>query len=314
MKNTNPKLRIAILGTGAVGGYFGGLLAGKYSGSDEAEIIFITRPATEKVIREKGLKIISDKEERIVFPDLVTSEPHKIGRLDLLICCIKSYDLEDSLKPLSGSISANTLILPLLNGVDAGERIKKLFPQNEVLEGCVYIVTRLIEPGVVKETGNTRSLFFGSTKGITENLKKIEAVFKDAGIDASLSGNIRQVVWEKFLFISTLASLTSYLDKPAGAIMADESYRNMLIRLLEELIAVAKAINIHFPENIIESRIATMEKLPYETTSSMHSDFQKGGRTEYLSLTKYVVDLGKKLNIQTPLYEKVLSGLILKTK
>jgi 2-dehydropantoate 2-reductase len=305
--------RIAILGTGAVGGFFGGLLAEKYAGSDRAEIIFITRPATEMIIRKKGLKIIGQNGERIVRPHLVSSNPAAIGKVDLLMCCVKSYDLEESLLPLAGCIAPETAILPLLNGVDAAARIRKLFPGTEVWEGCVYIVTRLIEPGVIKETGNIRSLYFGTASGQQEKPEQYETLFKEAGIDAYLSGNMELVTWEKFLFISAIASLTSYLDLPIGAIISNDDHRKLLLDLLHELKAVAAAKGILFPDTIIETTIGKMERLPYETTSSMHSDFRKGGKTEYNSLTAYVVQLGKKLNIKTPVYEKVLYGLISKS-
>jgi 2-dehydropantoate 2-reductase len=314
MRPVNSKPRIAILGTGAVGGYFGGLLAGKYSNSKETEIIFITRPATEKVIQEKGLKIIREKDERIVFPDLVSSDPATIGKIDLLICCIKSYDLEESLAPLAPCFSKDTVILPLLNGVDAAPRIKKMFPDADVWKGCVYIVSRLIERGVVKELGSGHSFFFGSSKESEEKLEKYHKIFKNAGINAFLSEDIEHDIWEKFIFISSLASLTSYLDKPLGAILEDPNHLQTLKELMQELLQIASAKGISFPGNIIETRIAKMKTLAYETTSSMHSDFQKGGKTEYESLTKYVVDLGKELNIQTPVYNKILNGLLLKVE
>lgn len=173
----SQKTKIAILGTGAVGGYFGGMLAKKYLNSPEVEVTFIVRPATEKIIKERGLKIITDKTEQIVFPDQVTSNPENAGKIDLLLCCVKSYDLEESLKPLTTNITTDTIILPLLNGVDAGERIKQMFPETEVWDGCVYIVTRLIEPGIIKDMGNIHSLYFGSEKGSVEKLTQVENIF-----------------------------------------------------------------------------------------------------------------------------------------
>lgn len=305
----NQPIRIGILGTGAVGGYFGGLLAGHYFNSGKADIIFITRPATEKMIREKGLKIITPQGEKIVFPTLASSDPKKIGHVDLLICCVKSYDLEESLRPLAACIGAETIILPLLNGVDARHRIELLFPGATVWEGCVYIVSRLIEPGVVKETGNIHSLYFGSSNAGSAQLKQIENIFREAGIDAFLSDNIQQTTWEKFLFISAIASLTSYLDLPIGAILNNSSHKKMLLQLLTELKNVAAAKGIQFSDDITGRTILKMEKLPYDTTSSMHSDFQKGGKTEYHSLTEYVVKLGRELNVPTPLYDNVLEEL-----
>jgi 2-dehydropantoate 2-reductase len=311
-----PKIRIAILGTGAVGGFFGGLLAARYHNSNEAEIIFITRHATEAIIKEKGLKIISENNERIVSPDAITSQPESLRNIDLLICCIKSYDLEESLFPLKMAITDQTIILPLLNGVDAVPRIKKLFPENEVWEGCVYIVSRLIERGVVKESGGGHSFFFGSSSSDAskEKLNLYLRLFKKAGINAKLSENIQHTIWEKFIFISSLASLTSYLDRPLGAILENRESTEMLKTLMNELLNVAEAKGIYFPSDIIETRIAKMKTFPYETTSSMHSDFQKGGRTEYRSLTEYVVKLAEEFKVETPLYSKILKELVKRSK
>ena len=125
------KTRIGVLGLGGVGGYFGGLLAAKYKGSDNAEIIFIARPETEKRIKEKGLKLITPEEEQIIFPDLVTSNTNLIGKLDVLIIAVKSYYLIDSITNISPTIDRETIILPLLNGVDAKGEIEKIFPEKK---------------------------------------------------------------------------------------------------------------------------------------------------------------------------------------
>lgn len=301
------KTRIGILGLGGVGGYFGGYLADKYFQSDKIEIIFITRPATKKIIMERGLKLITPQTEKIIFPDLVTSDPDTIGNLDYLICSIKSYDLEESLIPLKNCITENTIILPLLNGVDSKERINKIYPLTETLEGCVYIVSRQIETGVIKETGNIHTLYFGSNTVKLDKLKELEKIFLDANIECFLSSNIEQTIWEKYLFISSIASLTSYLNLTIGQILSNEIHRQTLIELINELKLIADAKRIQFSESIIEKTIAKMEKLPFETTSSMHSDFQKGSRTEFRSLTEYVAILGDKLNISTPLFDKIVS-------
>jgi 2-dehydropantoate 2-reductase len=154
------KTRIGILGLGGVGGYLGGLLAKAYSKSNSIEIIFIARGETLKVVAESGLRIISDEEEMTVYPDLVSYNPEIIGKLDYLICATKTYDIEDSLLSIKKAITKNTVILPLYNGVDAPERISTLFPDNEVLQGCVYIVSMIAAPGVIKKVGPFEKLYF----------------------------------------------------------------------------------------------------------------------------------------------------------
>jgi 2-dehydropantoate 2-reductase len=308
------KTRIAILGTGGVGGYFGGLLAEKYRGSNNVEIIFITRPGTEKGLRENGLKLITPQYEKTIFPDVVSSDPAKTGKLDYLICTTKSYDLEESLIPLKDCVTENTVILPLLNGVDAKERISKIFPLAEILEGCVYIVSQLVEPGVVRVSGNISTLHFGSDSSPAGKLKPLEKIFSEAGIECFLSEDIRKTIWEKFLFISSIASLTSYLNLSLGDILANDAHRQTLLALMRELKSISDAKNIGLQDDIVEKLLAKMQKLPYSTTSSMHRDFQKGGRTEYISLTAYAVKHGKELAIATPEFDKILHGFMERQK
>lgn len=303
------KTKIAILGTGAVGGYFGGQLAEKYSQSKDVEIIFIARENTAKIIKERGLKIITPNSEKIVFPKLVSNNPKEIGEIDYLICCVKSYDLVESLIAFKNCIHSNTVILPLLNGVDAKEIIHSIYPTATIWDGCVYIISRLIEPGIVQENGTIHSLYFGSKISSIEKLKQFESILIESGIDCHLSENIEQTIWEKFIFISVVASLTSYLNKAIGPILETEEYRQLINHLLSEITSIAKAKNIVLPINIKEKTIATMKRMPFETTSSMHSDFLKGGKTEYRSLTEYIVKLGKELNIETPEYSKILEEL-----
>jgi 2-dehydropantoate 2-reductase len=305
----SKKTKIAILGVGGVGGYFGGMLAKKYAYSETYDIIFIARGASEKVIRDKGIKLITATEEITVFPDIVSNDPNIIGNIDFLICCVKNYDLEESLSPLKNCISNKTIILPLLNGVDASERILRIVPEAQVWDGCAYIISRLIEPGVVKVTGNLHSIYFGYNPEALSNLSQFKEILKGANIEGHLSDNIKQTVWEKYLFISTIGSLTSYLDESIGHILANLNHKIMLRKLMQELKSIADAKKINLPEDIIEKTIAKMESMPYEATSSMHSDFKKGGKTEYASLTGHVTKLGKEMKISVPTYDLVSEGL-----
>jgi 2-dehydropantoate 2-reductase len=301
--------KIAIAGIGGVGGYFGGKLAQHYQDSEEVAVYFIARGENEKAIRQQGLSVETPSETFAAHPKLVTSDPTQTGEVDLLICCTKSYDLEQSITQLKPCIGQNTVILPLLNGIDSYERIKAIYPENEVWEGCVYIVSRLTAPGHVKVSGDINSLFFGSDDGTKAKLDQALQLFKEAGINATLSQNIKQTIWEKYLFISTIATLTSYLDASIGAISAKQESMDLLHSLLQELIQVAKAKGITFQEDSIQKITDRMAKLPYETTSSMHSDYQIGKATEVDSLTGYVVKLGQQLSIPVPTYTQLYTAL-----
>jgi 2-dehydropantoate 2-reductase len=304
------KTRIGILGLGGVGGYFGGLLAKAYFDSDTIEIIFIARGETQKTIAQNGLKIISDTNEVIVFPNLVSNNPEEIGELDYLICATKTYDIESSFASIKNCITPDTVILPLYNGVDATERIQTLFPETTVLQGCVYIVSMIESPGIIKKIGHYEKLFFGSKTASISKLNQLQSIFEKAAIESYLVENIEETVWEKFIFISALASATSYLNQNIGAILNNSTNKAIYISLLNEIASVAAAKGLAMPNNSIAQTIVKLEKSPQDATSSMHRDLLAGRNTEVVSLTEYVVNEGKKYGVATPTYQMILEKLL----
>ena len=303
------KTRIGILGLGGVGGYFGGLLAKAYFESDTIEIIFIARGETQKAIAQNGLKIIADTKELIVFPSLVSNNPDEIGKLDYLICATKTYDIETSFESIKNCITPNTIILPLYNGVDATERIQILFPENTVLQGCVYIVSMIESPGIIKKIGLYEKLFFGSKNAPVSKLNELQSIFENANIESYLVENIEETVWEKFIFISALASATSYLNQNIGGILNHPENKAVYSSLLNEITAVAFAKGLALPNDIVAQTIIKLEKTPKDATSSMHRDLLAGRNTEVVSLTEYVVKAGLKYGVATPMYQIILDEL-----
>jgi len=303
-------IRIGILGLGGVGGYFGGLLAKAYYKSEEIEVIFIARGETQKAIAENGLTIITDDSETVVYPKLVSNNPDEIGVLDYLICATKTYDIEESLLSLQQCIAQETVILPLYNGVDAPERIHKLFPENDILQGCVYIISMIFSPGTIRKIGFYEKLFFGSKTASISKLNELQSIFQKAKIESYLVENIEETVWEKFIFISALASLTSYLNQNIGQILSNPDAKAIYVELLKEIEMVAKAKGLQLSDDIVNQTIVKLEKSPKEATSSMHRDYLAGNKIEAASLTKFVVEEALKYGVKTPLYEKISTVLL----
>jgi len=303
------KTRIGILGIGGVGGYFGGLLAKAYFKSDTIEIIFIARGDTQKTITKNGLRILTDTDEIIVFPDLVSNDPQVIGKLDFLICATKTYDIEESLISIKKCVTKNTVILPLYNGVDAPERISVLFPENEVLQGCVYIVAMIVSPAVIKKVGTYEKLFFGSPTAPISVLNRLQSIFATAEIESCLVENIEETVWEKFVFISALASATCYLDQNIGEILNSNKGRSFYVDLLNEVTMLAAVKGLNLPQDIVLQSIQKLENSPLNATSSMHRDLAAGRKTELASLTEFVVNEGLNYEVETPTYQMVLDKL-----
>lgn len=302
------KYRIAILGIGGVGGYLGGMLIA--AGNKDTEIIFIARTQSKDILTQKGLKLITNGAERILHPDIVSDDPHEIGHVDLLLCSVKGYDLETSLLPYESCIDSTSIILPLLNGVDIAAQVKDMVPNVnvQVWEGCIYIFARQLEKGVVEQTGAV-SLIFGSTGAPAPLLAKVGDLFKAVGINTTVSTDIEAEIWKKFLFISVMATATSYFNTALGPIRDNPANYADTKKLLEEATRVAQASGIAIPKELVDGIAKKIDTLPADATSSMYADFQKGGKTELESLTGEVIRLAKKVSVPTPNYQKMYDRL-----
>ncbi len=302
-------MKIAIIGMGGVGGYYGGKLALKYAVSDDHQIFFIARGEHLGKIRKDGLKLITTEGDFTATPSLATDNPKELGPLDLIIFGVKGYDLENAARMITGNLHDNTVIIPLLNGVDNAERLKTVLNTGIIMNGCVYISTRIVSPGVVEHVGGPCALFFGPEEGPIDRYSGVETVMKDAGIKATLSDHITTDVWSKYIFVGPLGGITSMVNQPLGVIMENEEHRTMLEGLMKEVEAIAQARDIPLPKNIVQQSLNVASSFPYETRTSIQLDFEKGKQTEMETFTGYVVRSGRKLGIKTPLHDVVYAAL-----
>lgn len=305
------QIKIVVAGIGGVGGYFGGLLAKTYENSKGVEIYFIARGTHLKQIQEHGLKIIKGGDEFIAKPYLVTNNPQEVGIADYIIVCTKNYDLAAILDQLKPCVGQQTVIVPLLNGVEAVEKIKAHFPNNLIAFGCAYIVAAIKAPGIIENMGNRQEIHFGLDHTDDERLVKLEKLLTNAKITAAYSQNILPVVWEKFIFLSCIATATSYFDKSVGQLL--QQNRDTLINLLNEVTALALKKGIKVNSEIEAKAMAHYETLPYDATSSMHRDFsQNKPQTELSSLTGYVVKEAQAMDLAIPLFDQAYQQLLKK--
>jgi 2-dehydropantoate 2-reductase len=304
------KTRILIAGIGGVGGYFGGLLAKHFYENNEIEIIFYARGKHLLEIQKNGLKVTKGDNDFFAIPKLATDNPKEIGIVDFIIICTKSYDIETTIEQLKVCLNKDTIILPLQNGVDSKERIRNILPNNIILDGCVYIVSRLTDFGKIEIFGNIETLYFGMENLENEKLNFLETIFKQADINATLSKNISSIIWEKFIFISPTATATTYYDSTIGELLTDSNKLEIIVQLIEEVKQIAKVKNIIVSDDITNLTLKKLKNLPFETTSSMHTDFKNNKtNTELKSLTEYIVTEGKKHKIKTLTFEKLLTEL-----
>jgi 2-dehydropantoate 2-reductase len=302
-------MKIAVLGLGGVGGYFGGKVALKYAGSAEHRVVFIARGAHLAAIRKEGLLLRAVEGEFRITSDLATDDPGAAGPCDLVLVCVKEYALEEAAAGIAPLLHADTVVLPLLNGVDIAGRLRDTLPRGVVLSGCVYISAFIEAFGIVRQVGGTCQLFFGPDDGKAGAFRPLEVLLKNAGIKAELTDRIGVHLWTKYLFVSPMAGVTSLMAKPFGAVMVDEKGRAMVRGLMEEIARLAQAGGIVLPGDSVEAALVKVARFPYETKSSMQLDHEKGGRTEVDLFIGYAVRAGRALGVPVPLHEKLYAAL-----
>ena len=302
-------MRIAVLGIGGVGGYYGGKLARHYDSGGDVEVAFIARGEHLAQIRKRGLKLLTPEGNLTATPAIATDNPNDIGLADLVIICVKTYDLESFMRILEKNVGEKTVFLPLLNGVDNAERLKSFFPADRILNGCVYISAHIVSPGVVQQVGGSCQLFFGPEYADRHAFVKIEHTLTNAGIKAELRENIDEIVWEKYIFISPLASVTTLLGEPFGVVMEKKASRDLAEGLIKEVERIARARGVKVAEGIVDVTLNKVNAFPYETKSSMQVDCEKGKKTEIEAFTGYVVRSGEELKLDVPLRRMVYDKL-----
>jgi len=301
-------MQIAVIGIGAVGGYYGGKLAQRYAAGSDPRIVFVARGENLRAIRAHGLRQITEDGSFTSRPHVATDDPSGLGIFDLILFCVKSYDLESSARALKANVDERTTVISLLNGVDNAERLKTILPEARICNGCVYIGARLAAPGVVHQAGGSCKLLFGPENG------DVEALLRSADIKAEHREDIEAVVWEKYLFVSPFASATAYFDKTFGELMDGDESRTVLIGLYDELERVAQAQGVRLPPDIRELSLGKAASFPHGAKSSMHMDFEKGGRTELETMTGAVLGMARRHGIPVPIHEQVYRALSMRAE
>ena len=300
----NKKIRIGILGIGGIGGFVGGLLAKHYHNSPKAEVIFICRGKTLEAIRQNGLQLKGKSGNYTAFPALASDNPVETGLLDVLIIATKAYSLAAVLRDYGTVIGENTIILPLQNSVIAGEEIRKHSPgKGKVLEGCIYVASNVVAPGVIQHLGGPGKIFFGADE--TEPYLWLEKLLQDAGVQANLVPGIQEVLWTKFIFVAPVAAVTTARNLTFGELNADNRAKNQLRKLMEEINLLAKAKGVFLKGSIIEDSINLIEQFPSGTKSSLQLDIEKGAPAELGALVEYVLSESEKFGLNPAQYQEV---------
>jgi 2-dehydropantoate 2-reductase len=300
-------MRIGIVGLGGIGGYFGARLAGRYTA--EHELVFIQRGRHLEAVRERGLRYLTRDHQHLIHPALATDDPGEAGRFDLAILCVKSYGLEAALKRFDGCLDGKTVLLTAMNGVDIAERCRLVLSGRTVLPGCIYLSAHIVQPGVVRQVGGAGKFFFGPEEGDVEKHRWVEALLAGAGIKAVLDADIRARLWEKYLFVEPLATLTAATGLSIGQAVRDPAGRRQFIDLMREIIALAAARGVALEESLIAHNLELAQRIPPETRTSMQIDVESGRPAELDLFTEFVIRESGKSGVDAPLHRE-LSGII----
>lgn len=304
------KTKIAFVGLGGVGGYYGGLVSRYAENHPEIEVFFLARGKHLEAIKQNGLKVSDENQSFTTRPAIATDKVEEIGIVDFIVLSTKSYDLDATMAQIKPMVAKQTIILPLLNGIDNTPRLRAFFPENEIWYGCVYIITRLKEPGVIEDSGNVHFMHFGHEKKVSSELLFIEELFLKSGIEVARKEEPLKAIWRKFFYISTTAALTTFLNTDFRSLVWDEDKKPLYVSIMKELYAVSEAEGIGLYDGIIDDMLKYGGSLPAGSTSSMNSDYLAGRKTEVETLIGVVVRLGQKYGIATPLYDKIYYKLI----
>jgi 2-dehydropantoate 2-reductase len=300
-------MRIAIIGAGGVGGYFGARL--QQAGAD---VHFVARGAHLAAMRREGLTVESPL-GGIHLPRVhVTDSPADIGPADMVWLSVKLWDMDGAVQSMRPLVGPETGIISFQNGVQKDDILRAAFGDSAVMGGVAYIATNIDRPGVIRHTGTMQRLVFGEYDG--RRSKRAEALLDlcvRGGINAELSDDVRKAIWEKFVFLVGLSGSTTTMRETIGPIRSHPRARRFLSDLMRETVAVGRALGVALPADFADQRLAFVDSLPDAMTSSMHHDLKAGKRLEVSWLSGGVAQLGEKAGVQTPMNRAVWDILAL---
>ena len=293
-------MRIAVLGSGAVGGYYGAKLA--RAGHD---VTFIARGRHLQAIRARGLEIRSPMLGDFTVHASAEEDTSKIGPVDLVLVAVKAYDNRTALPMLRPLLGPNTTVLTLQNGVDSAGEVASLSGEEHVLGGTTYIATALSEPGTIDQTGTHRRVVFGEVFGhlprTTERVRAIEDAMMAADIQAEAVGDGRVPIWEKFIFLVSLAGFTGATRLPIGPVWADPFIREQFLNGCREIEALARAEGIPVAADRIQQIETYVATIPGTMRSSLLIDLAQGKKIEVEALHGSVVRRAERLGVPVPI-------------
>jgi len=297
-------MRIAAMGAGGVGGYFGARL--QQAGH---EVAFFARGKHLAALKENGLTLKSPLGAAQLRVQ-VFSDPAQTKPVDAVMFAVKLWDTETAAEQLRPVVGKHTIIIPFQNGVESVERLVEIFPREQVLGGSAYIATRISAPGVIEHIGTMAGMEFGPLMPAQRAAAEaFLAACQSAGINAKLAEDIVRVIWQKFIFLVGVSSATAVARVPLGAVRSDPELRWLFAQTMRETYRLARARGVAVPEDFLESRMQFAETLPAEMRASMAHDLEAGGKLEAPWLCGAVARMSAEVGLDAPVNRAVYAAL-----
>lgn len=299
-------MKICFYGVGGVGGYFGALITKRFK--DQHNIYFIARGTHKDAINANGLTLKKAGGAEIIniMPEKCEDNVKNLPVCDLIVLSVKSYDLDNAIKEINKISDKNTVILPLLNGVDIYERIGENLNNGIVLPSCVYVGTHIESPGVIFQKGGNCKILFGCDPKYPDiDLNPVKFIFSEATIQL-IQEDVNIAIWSKFMFIAGYGLVTATFNKTVGEVFIDDYLKNKARSIMEEILFISKLLNIPLTDGIVESTLNKAKEFPFEAKTSFQRDVESKGKINEGDLFgATIIRLGKKLNIPTPYTKEV---------
>ena len=300
-------MKIAIFGTGAVGGYFGIRLA--QAGED---VTFIARGRHLQAIQENGLRLESISGDFTVQPAKATDDPARVGPVDLVILGVKAWQIPEAAEAMKPLIGPQTMVLPLENGISAASELEAVLGREHVLGGLCQISALIAAPGVIQHVGIDPIVTFGELDNRpTARVESVrQALAKCQGVTVQVAVDIHLALWRKFMFIVAVGGVGAATRQPIGRSRSVPETRRLLQGSLEEVAALARAKDIPLPETAVKETLARIDAIPPNTYASMQNDIMNGRPSELESQVGTVVRLGGEQDVPTPINEFLYAVLL----
>ena len=298
-------MRIAVVGAGGVGGGFGAALA-----KAGADVSFIARGAHLAAMKSVGLKVTGPRGDTHLVPTQATDNPAEIGKVDIVLFCVKLWDVESAGAHIKPLIGPDTGVIPLQNGIDAHERLIPILGERAVMGGVAQISASITAPGVITQVGTFMRMIFGELDGArSKRAEDFLALCLKAGFEATLSEAILTDLWMKFILLASNAGMMSLARQPIGALRDDPDMRPIFLAAYQEIIDVGRAKGIVLPANAIDRVVELTRNFPHDMKASMALDLDRGNRLEAPWLSGKVADLGRQFGVPTPTHSMMYAML-----